>query len=182
MRLTKLSDVIDVMQYEGIAFYRGEEPFAVGVNPLGDDIYTIDVPMYHDAEIASGVACGVLAHPGFEDAVPHIYWRSNRRVTPLLVKPDSPMADEVPTSETLVGVSEQPAALCPLIDAVLQLAKSGEPVQLIEDQLEVLRSEVIDLREWGQDWKEEALRRIQIADPQLYDQIIHARTRRGDAD
>jgi hypothetical protein len=47
-----------------------------------------------------------------------------------------------------------------------------------EDGLEGIRKRASEIRAWGQDWKDEAIRRIHVIDPELYDQIVDYREER----
>lgn len=57
------------------------------------------------------------------------------------------------TSEQRYGLTEQPNEMCPLIDKIGDRIDCGYAMSA-QDMLEDLRNEIMELRAWGQDWKE----------------------------
>ena len=83
------------------------------------------------------------------------------------------------TSEQIMGFTEQPPETCPLIDSLYIYLENGcelSEFQLEECrvQLEAIRTRVMKIRGWANDWKDDHIRNIEIYRPDEYEAIEQA--------
>ena len=76
------------------------------------------------------------------------------------------------TSEDVLDLPSQPPDTCPLID---QLIAALGRTDIRTDQCEAIRQRAMDLRAWGQGWKDVALAQIAANDTSIQSRLDCAR-------
>ena len=84
-----------------------------------------------------------------------------------------------PTSESVLGLVGQPQCTCPTIDRAINkinaLSCSDFVKNNITKELEVIRKNCEALRSWGQDWKDDHLRNLEVYAPEQSERIAIAK-------
>lgn len=79
------------------------------------------------------------------------------------------------TSEEILGFVKQPQVSCPTIDKIIAkldyIGISNFAKENLIKDLEFIRKNCADIREWGQDWKTDHLRNLEVYDGDLFHKI-----------
>lgn len=86
-------------------------------------------------------------------------------------------------SEQVLGLMEQPEITCGMIDDlvtdIMQNVRDRDEETAMLELLEKIRKRAEEIRHWGQDWKDEALRQHQIRNTDEYREIMALRKAPG---